>query len=91
MNTVTKLVESLLSESMTRGAFLAAYRAHLPKAYSWAADEAKLHKFMSSVEDTISGRANSWNFNGDAVTAAWREIGGKGKPSLTALRALAPS
>ena len=88
MANANQIVEALLAESLTRAAFLAAYRAHLQKAYPWAADEAKLHKFMSSVTDTISGHATSWNFNGDAVTAAWREIGGSGKPTLKALRSL---
>ena len=73
---------------MTKQAFLAAYRAALV-AYPWAADAARLDKFMASVAATIEGPHATWNHDGDAVTAAWRAIGGKGKPTLKALRALA--
>lgn len=74
---------------MTRTAFLAAYRADLWVRYAWAQDTARLDRFMASVERTISTKAKTWNHDGEAVTAAWRRIGGKGKPTLTALRALA--
>lgn len=72
---------------MTRTAFLAAYRAHLVAMYPWTADANKLDRFMTGVEDTLNG-GHQWNHDGQAVTAAWREIGGKGKPTLKALRAL---
>ena len=73
---------------MTKQAFLAAYRDAIA-AYPWAADAAKLDKFMASVAATLEGPRATWNHAGDAVTAAWRAIGGKGKPTLKALRALA--
>jgi hypothetical protein len=76
---------------MTKTAFIAAYRAKLIDLYAWAQDATKLDRFMSSVASTIGftlGGTAPWNHEGAAVTAAWREIGGKGKPTLKALRAL---
>lgn len=67
--------------------FLEEYRAQLIKTYTWAQDEAKLEKYMASVYGTLTG-ANTWHHKGDAVTAAWRAIGGKGVPTLKALRGL---
>jgi hypothetical protein len=73
---------------MTRQAFLDAYRARLVQSYPWAADPCRLANFMTSVELTVRGYATSWNHSGECVTAAWRDIGGRGKPTLKALRAL---
>lgn len=73
---------------MNRKAFLAAYRADLWVRYVWAQDTAKLDRFMASAERTISTKATTWNHDSESVRAAWRRIGGKGKPSLKALRAL---
>lgn len=74
---------------MTKQSFLTTYRAKLLAAYPWAQNAAKLHRFMESVETSINGGAKTWNHDGEAVTAAWREIGGKGKPTFKALLALA--
>jgi len=68
--------------------FLTAYRAELLARYSWASDTAKFARFMASATDTIESRATSWNHDGEAVAAAWRAIGNKGKPTLKALRAM---
>jgi hypothetical protein len=73
---------------MNRTAFLIAYRARLVAFYAWASDTAKLDKFMAACTLTISTARNEWNHDGDAVTAAWHAIGGKGKPTLKALRSL---
>lgn len=73
---------------MNRTIFLATYRTELLARFPWAQDAAKLDKFMASVALTISTTSATWNHDGDAVTAAWRAIGGKGKPTLKALRAL---
>lgn len=73
---------------MNRTAFLATYRTELLARFAWAQDAAKLDRFMASCEVTISTSAATWNHDGDAVTASWRSIGGKGKPTLKALRAL---
>jgi hypothetical protein len=73
---------------MTRQAFLREYRADLCARYDWAYGDERLDRFMASVERTISTKAKTWNHTGEAVTAAWRSIGGKGKPTLIALRAL---
>lgn len=72
---------------MTRTAFLAEYRAALVARYSWTNDAAKLDRFMAGVAETLAG-GKTWNHDGAAVTAAWRAIGGKGNPTLSALRSL---
>lgn len=74
--------------AMNRAAFLTAYRTRLLTAYTWTSDTGKLERFLSSVTETLAGRATSWNHDGDCVTAAWRDIGGRGRPTLKALRAL---
>lgn len=71
----------------TKQNFLTAYKVELIARYPWASDSAKLERFMNSVSETLNG-ANTWNHSGEAVTAAWATIGGKGKPSKTALRTL---
>jgi hypothetical protein len=73
---------------MNRNEFLTKYRAELLARYPWASDTTKLDRFMTSVVSTLNGE-NTWNYDGDAVTAAWRAIGGKGKPTKKALRGLA--
>jgi hypothetical protein len=78
---------------MTKTAFLEAYRAEIIKSYQWAQNEEKLNNFMSNVRQTICAveifRAPAtWNNSGEALMAAWRAIGGKGKPTYKALRAL---
>jgi hypothetical protein len=72
---------------MTKEQFITIYREKV-SALPWANDAEKLQRFMQSVENTIAG-ACTWNHDGPSTVAAWREIGGKGKPTLKALRALA--
>jgi hypothetical protein len=74
---------------MTRAAFLNSYGFQLMARYEWARNADKLSRFLESCAATLNG-ASSWNHDGPAVMAAWRTIGGKGKPTLKALRALAP-
>ena len=74
---------------MTKTMFLARYKAHLLAMFPWAQNAEKLARFMASVETTITTESNPWNHDGEAVKAAWRDIGGKGKPTLKALRGLA--
>lgn len=71
----------------TKTEFLSAYRAALPAAYPWAADAAKLHRFMESVETTLGG-GNTWNHDSEVAKQAYKAIGGIGRYSLKALRAL---
>jgi hypothetical protein len=73
---------------MTKEQFITIYREKV-SALPWANDSEKLQRFIQSASDTIENKANSWNFNGPSSVAAWREIGGKGNPTLKALRALA--
>lgn len=72
---------------MTRANFLEAYRAELLARYPWALDAHRLSKYMDSVTATLNGAA-TWNNSGEALEAAWKKIGGKGKPTYKALRAL---
>jgi hypothetical protein len=76
---------------MTKKQFLTAYRADLYVRYDWAKDTAKLDRFMSSVERTITTVANTWNHDSDSARAVWRRAGLPGKPTLKALRALPES
>jgi hypothetical protein len=73
---------------MTQAAFLNSYGFQLMARHEWARNADKLSRFLDSCAATLHG-ANTWNHDSPAVTAAWRTIGGKGKPSLKALRALA--
>ena len=73
---------------MNRDAFLIAYRKALVEYYDWARNnEEKLERFMHSVRATLDG-ANTWNHGGVCVVVAWRAVGGKGTPTLKALRSL---
>lgn len=74
---------------MTKQGFFEAYRRHLLATYDWAkANPVKLDRFMDSCINTVYGPENTWNHDGECVRAAWREIGGKGTPSLKTLRGL---
>lgn len=73
---------------MNKQSFLTQYEATLKATHPWATDAEKLARFMDSVRETITTQKSTWNHDGEAVTAAWKAIGGKGKPTLKALRAL---
>ena len=75
---------------MTQWRFMAEYRGLLISTCPWAQDETKLDRFMSTVRSSIETDVNLWCISGKpkCVTLAWRAIGGKGKPTYTALRAL---
>lgn len=76
-----------MTGAMTRAAFLVAYEKQV-RAYQWAGDQARFETFMAKVRETLDGRGIPWAWNSDGSIAAWKEIGGKGKPTLKALRAL---
>ena len=57
----------------------------------WAKDEVKLDRYMKSVEATVRGEATSWNHDAPTAVRAYRTLGGKGKMTLKALRALPES
>lgn len=73
---------------MTKTEFLAEYKSRLLQTFPWAQEEARLKRFMASVERTIRTTANSWSHTSDVATAIYREQGGKGKVTLKWLRAL---
>ena len=73
----------------TRTAFLAAYRTTLLDTYGWAADTAKLDKFMASVATTVNTPSTTANLtDSPAAQAAFKAIGCKGRLTYKALRAL---
>lgn len=78
-----------MSDAVDYEQFIDGYRAELIKTYPWARDQEKLAKFMLSVRMTCESNAKSWLHTGECVTTAWKAHGGKGVPSLKALRACA--
>jgi hypothetical protein len=73
---------------MTKQNFMDKYRALCASTYDWAQDAARLDRAMELVRVTLTTDRAPWNHNGECVTLAWRAIGGKGKPTRKALRAL---
>jgi hypothetical protein len=75
---------------VTRQDFMGEYRLQLKARYAWAVeDHDRLDRFMESVTRTLAdARVKTWNHSGEAVTAAWRKLGGAGTPSLAVLRSL---
>jgi len=81
---------------MTKKAFRKAYCEQLLLTCAWTSGNEgikKLEKFMASVRLTIADASSTeqqttWNHQGECVTAAWHAIGGKGVPTLKALREL---
>lgn len=70
----------------SKQAFLAALREEL-KTYPWARGS-RIDNAMSLYQQTIETTENLVAINGPAVLAAWRAIGGKGRPTYKALREL---
>lgn len=82
-----------MADLMTREKFTEVLRALIIERYPWASDAEKLARFMAAVDRTLSGSAEGpyWNPDGDTTRDAWRAIGGKGRPTRKALRALPAS
>lgn len=74
---------------MTKENFLAAYRAAIVAAYPWAADPARLEKFMASVRTTLYTEVNTWNKDSEVARKVWRDIGMFGPMTYKALKGLA--
>jgi hypothetical protein len=75
-------------DEMTQLQFVKAYMGEVRKRYAWASDPVKFVAFMRNVTLTLKTNQRVWIPEGEAVNAAWNEIGGKGKPTLKALRSL---
>jgi len=82
---------------MTKNELVAAYEAILVAEYLWAQKPAMLERFMASVWLTIttpgigpqpSGNGPMFDHTSQGFARAWKSIGGKGKPTLKAVRAL---
>jgi hypothetical protein len=72
----------------TKANFMQAYRQHVADRYGWAADVGRLDGLLASVRVTLFTERTTWVWDGEGSKAAWRAIGGKGKMTLKALRAL---
>lgn len=73
---------------MTKQDYYEALRSELRENHAWAADDAKLDRYMDAVRETLEEGRSGYQYDGPASTAAWRSLGGKGAPTLKALRAL---
>lgn len=75
---------------MTKAEFLAEYRRTLVRTYSWPNDyPEKLETFITQTAATIRGNVALVGLvNSPAVIETWQTLGGKGRPTLKALRAL---
>jgi hypothetical protein len=74
---------------LTKTALLAAYSELLARVFPWAReDPARLARFMASAERTLRTEAKTWNHDSPTIGVVWRSLGGKGKPTLKAMRAL---
>lgn len=58
--------------------------------YPWAFDQQRKARFMGVARQCIEADSGQYTLaiDGPAVVKAWQAIGGKGKPSYKALRAL---
>jgi hypothetical protein len=79
---------------MTKTQLIADYRSAILDLASrepdmqWAFVDARLQRFMSSVETTIRTNRAPWNHNSNILAHVWRASGLKGRPTLKAMRAL---
>lgn len=75
---------------MTCEQFLTEYRKQINLRYGegWSTDITRLDFFMDTCRATLNGEHTQWEHHGPASQAAWRTIGGQGRLTLKALRAL---
>lgn len=77
------------TDNMNRKAFIDAYLEKVRNRYAWAKDDARLAGFRDAVERTLDmTNGATWAWDAPMSHEAFREIGGKGKMTLKALRAL---
>lgn len=75
----------------TRAAFLAEYERALVATYGpgtsypWAADPAKLARFMGTVRTSLETRRTLWDWNAPCVRQAWKAIGAVGRMTFHGL------
>ena len=68
--------------------YIAIYIDEVQKRYPWAQDESKLAKARAHITQAIAAKRNEWQIDGEAGVAAFRALGGKGKPTFKAIFAL---
>lgn len=72
---------------MNKTAFLAELDREI-EIYPWAFDKERKARFMALARESVESGRNLVAIDGPAVVKAWQAIGGKGKPTYKALRAL---
>ena len=73
---------------LTKTSFLHKYEQAIISTHPWASDDTKRAKFMEAVRMTLTTDKCPWQHQTALVTSVWKSLGGKGKPTLKALRAL---
>ncbi|QSY98536.1 hypothetical protein J2J97_32030 (plasmid) [Rhizobium bangladeshense] len=68
--------------------FIDAVRPKIVAKYDWAKDAGRLERFLTAIRVTIETDSNQVDVGGASLVEAYREIGGKGKLTYKALRAL---
>lgn len=74
----------------TKAEFLRVYREMLEAepGYTWAQDQARIERFMTSVRVTIETQVNTWNLDSPVARRAWKAIGGTSPLTYKKLRSL---
>ena len=77
---------------LTKQNFLSAFKAAIKaKNPPWLADDVndvKLDNFMAVVYKTLTTKSIPWMWNTPLSFETWKSLGGKGKPTLKAMRAM---
>jgi hypothetical protein len=73
---------------MTRSEFIKFYRVYVCMTYDWTNDAHRFEGFMAKVNETLTTDRTTWKWNDNGAKVAWKAIGGKGKLTLKALRAM---
>lgn len=75
-----------MATTLTKTAMRAAWLTELQQ-FPWFADPVKRENFSASIDRTLAG-GQTCMIDGPACIAAWKSLGGKGKPTYKALHAL---
>lgn len=83
--------EALSGPWATKARFLEEYEKALVRLYAWAEERVKKDEFLAAARDAIyhPELPVAWHHGSPAARDAWRALGGRSRPTLQALRALA--
>lgn len=74
---------------MSRTKFLDVLRVELVAKHDWAKNNpVKVDHWINLTRATMETSRNEINIDGPAFLAAWRAVGGRGRPTFKGLRAL---